>query len=45
VATKEPKPISNREATANALALRIIKALSNGARNEAIAELKERIAA
>lgn len=29
--SKEPKPISNREAAANALALRIIGILSNGA--------------
>ncbi len=32
MATKEPKPISNREAAADALALSIIKILSNGAR-------------
>jgi hypothetical protein len=31
VATKEPKPISNREAAANAGAIMIIKILSNGA--------------
>jgi hypothetical protein len=41
VAVKEPKLITNREAAANALAIRIINILSNGARNEAIAELKE----
>jgi hypothetical protein len=31
VATKETKPISNRDAAANETALRIVKILSNGA--------------
>jgi hypothetical protein len=31
VATKETKPISNRDAAANEMALRIISILSNGA--------------
>jgi hypothetical protein len=43
--TKEPKPISKRDAAANEMALRIIKILSNGAKKEPVAELKERTAA